>query len=77
MLYCTHINYNTKIASLEKKIFLKIKAENFGKLFDCLVEILKKILCMSKYKEIMYVSSTHFDYVYISCTHDLPRFPCY
>jgi hypothetical protein len=32
---------------------------------------------MLKYKEIMHVSSMHFNYVHISCTHDLPRFHCY
>jgi hypothetical protein len=32
---------------------------------------------MLKYKEIMYVSSMHFNYVHISCTHNLPRFHCY
>jgi len=32
---------------------------------------------MSKYKEIMYVLSTHFDCIRISYTHNLPCFPCY
>ncbi len=46
ILYTHKLQYqNSKFG---KKLFLKIKAENFGKLFDCLVEILKKILCVSK-----------------------------
>ncbi len=32
---------------------------------------------MSKHKEIMYVSSTWFDYVNVSYTHNLPHFLYY
>lgn len=32
---------------------------------------------MLKHKEIMYVSSMCFDYIHVSCTHNLPHFLCY
>ncbi len=32
---------------------------------------------MLKHKEIMYVSSTCFDYIHVSYNHNLPHFLCY